>query len=487
MIDGFKELAQAAIDAARKAGASYADCRVIRKEYEGVSCRNGVTGTSLNEDQGFGIRVIAQGAWGFSSSSYLTLKEVEKVAQAAVAIAKASSMTIAQPVKLAPVQAYKAKWTTPFLFDPFKIPLSQKVGLLLEVDELLRKNKAIRVARGHYRAHWEHQVFASTEGSLIEQHLLTTGIGCDVTAVDDNGIQRRSYPNSFRGQFQNKGYELVQEWDLKGNAERLSDEAAALLKAPVCPSGQYDLILGSSQLGLQVHESCGHPIELDRVFGTEANYAGRSFLTTEKLNNFQYGSKHVHLTADATATAGLGTFGYDDEGVPAQKWDIVRDGQFVGYLTSRETAPMVGLKHSQGAMRAAGWNRIPLIRMNNVSLQPKKGRLEDLIADTKRGIYMETNRSWSIDQLRYNFQFGCELAWEIKDGKKVRMLKNPTYQGMTPEFWNSCDAVCGPEEWILWGTPNCGKGQPGQTAATGHGASPARFRNVKVGVIRGKN
>lgn len=482
----FKDVARAAIAAAKKAGASYADCRAVQTERESISTRNGSAASRLGDTQGFGVRVIADGAWGFSSSSLLTLAEAEAVAKEAVAIAQASSLTTAKPVELAPVEAYKARWVTPYLFDPFEIPLSEKVELLLKIDEVLRREKKVRVATGSFSCQWERQIFASTEGSFIEQHLLTTGVGYAATAVDENGIQRRSYPNSFRGQHQNMGYELVHNWDLLGQAPRIASEAAALLTAPVCPSGQKDIILDSSQIGLQVHESCGHPIELDRVFGTEANYAGRSFLTTEKLGKFQYGSKHVHLTADSTATGGLGTFGYDDEGVPAQKWDIVKDGLFVGYLTSRETAPRIGLKHSQGTMRAAGWNRIPLIRMNNVSLQPGKGSLEDLIGDTKDGIYMETNRSWSIDQLRYNFQFGCELAYEIKNGKKGRLLRNPTYQGITPEFWGSCDAVCGPEEWTLWGTPNCGKGQPGQTAATGHGASPARFRNVKVGVTRAK-
>jgi TldD protein len=482
----FKDVAGSAIRAAKKAGASYADCRAMTTERESISTRNGAAASRIQENQGFGVRVIADGAWGFSSSSVVTLAEAEAVAREAVAIARASSLTTAIAVKLAPVEPFQAHWVTPYHFDPFDVPLSTKVELLLKIDSALRREKKVRVATGSFSCQWEHQIFASTEGSFIEQHLLTTGIGYAATAVDSNGIQRRSYPNSFRGQHKNMGYELVHRWKLLEEAPRVASQAAALLTADVCPSGRKDIILDSSQIGLQVHESCGHPIELDRVFGTEANYAGRSFLTTEKLGKFQYGSKHVHLTADSTATGGLGTFGYDDEGVAAQKWDIVKEGRFVGYLTSRETAPVIGLPHSQGSMRAAGWNRIPLIRMNNVSLQPGHGSLDDLIGDTKDGLYMETNRSWSIDQLRYNFQFGCEAAWEIKNGKKGRLLRNPTYQGITPEFWGSCDGVCGPEEWILWGTPNCGKGQPGQTAATGHGASPARFRNVKVGVTHAK-
>jgi TldD protein len=266
------------------------------------------------------------------------------------------------------------------------------------------------------------------------------------------------------------------------NAARVGEEAVQLLAAPQCPAGEKDLILGSSQLGLQIHESCGHPIELDRVLGYEANYAGTSFLTLDKLGaGFKYGSPAVNIVADAFAPGGLGTFGFDDEGVPAQRWDIVREGTFKGYLTSRETAGAVGLERSQGTMRASGYNRIPLIRMTNVSLEPGEGSLEELIADTKDGVFMDTNRSWSIDQRRYNFQFVCEAGWEVKDGKRVRLVKNPSYQGITPEFWGSCDRVCGLAEWVLWGVPNCGKGEPGQSMGTGHGAAPARFRKVKIG------
>jgi TldD protein len=276
--------------------------------------------------------------------------------------------------------------------------------------------------------------------------------------------------------------------ELPGNAERTAAEAVELLTADACPSGTATIILDGTQVALQVHESCGHPIELDRVFGTEAAYAGTSFLTPDTLGTLRYGSGVVNLTADATLPGGLGTFGFDDEGVPAQRTPIVRDGLFVGYMTSRETASQLHALNpswtprSNGTMRASGWNRIPLIRMTNVSLEPGEGRLADLIADTADGIFMHTNKSWSIDDKRLNFQFGTEAAWPIKSGRLGRMIKNATYTGMTPEFWGGCDAVCGPDEWRIWGTPNCGKGQPSQIARTGHGAAPARFRNVRVGI-----
>jgi len=266
------------------------------------------------------------------------------------------------------------------------------------------------------------------------------------------------------------------------NAPRIAEEAVGLHSADQCPEGRFDLILDSSQLALQIHESVGHPIELDRVLGTEANYAGMSFLTLDKLNHLQYGSDLVNVVCDARIEhgPGLGTFAFDDEGVAAQSTDIIRDGQFVGYMTSRETASAVHEQRSNGTMRADGWSRIPLIRMTNVSLKPGWQTLEQVF-DADHAIYMETNKSWSIDDKRYNFQFGCEIGWEIRNGKRARMLKNPSYSGISTEFWNSCAAIAGPEHWTLWGTPNCGKGQPEQIMGTGHGASPARFRNIKIG------
>ncbi|HZU86705.1 MAG TPA: TldD/PmbA family protein, partial [Anaerolineaceae bacterium] len=267
-------------------------------------------------------------------------------------------------------------------------------------------------------------------------------------------------------------------------ATRVAEEAAALLTAAPCPAEiNTTIILGGDQLALQIHESCGHATELDRVYGSEAAYAGTSFLTTEKLGNFHYGSPVVNLTADSIRPLGLGTFGWDDEGIAAQSTPLVKDGLFVNYLMSRETASRLG-RVSNGCMRASEWNRLPIIRMTNISIEPGTWELEDLIADTDDGIYMETNRSWSIDDRRYNFQFGTELGYEIKNGKRTRMLRNPTYTSVTPEFWNSCDAVCNEKHWRMYGTPNCGKGQPSQVAHTGHGAAPARFRNIRVGVLK---
>jgi TldD protein len=325
----------------------------------------------------------------------------------------------------------------------------------------------------------------SSEGSDIHQIKYSTGAGYAAYAFAGSEIQKRSYPTSYGGQWQNKGYELIEELKLVENARRIGEEAVALHHADQCPEGVFDVILDSSQLGLQIHESVGHPIELDRVLGMEANFAGTSFLTIDKLRTLRYGSDLVNVVADARQEhgPGLGTFGFDDEGVPAQCTPIITNGLFTGYLSSRETAHTIGESRSGGTMRAEGWNRLPMIRMTNVSLLPgeKPLTLEQLIASTDHGILMQTNRSWSIDDKRYNFQFGCEIGWEIKNGKRARMVKNPSYSGITTEFWNALDAICSRDEWTLWGTPNCGKGQPQQVMGTGHGASPARFRGIKVG------
>jgi TldD protein len=317
---------------------------------------------------------------------------------------------------------------------------------------------------------------------------MQSGAGIVATSFAESEIQKRSYPSSFGGQHMLQGYELVESFDLVGHAARIAEECVALHSAGQCPEGQKTIILGSSQLGLQIHESIGHPIELDRVLGMEANFAGMSFLTTEKLRKLKYGSDIVNVVADARLDhgPGLGTFAYDDEGVPAQCTPVITDGLFTGYLSNRETASAIGEKRSGGTMRCESWNRLPMIRMTNISINPGTWKYDDLIADTDDAILMETNRSWSIDDRRYHFQFSTEIGWEIKGGKKGRMIKNPSYSGITTEFWNSCDAICSRDYWTLWGTPNCGKGQPQQVMGTGHGASPARFRNVKVGVAFAK-
>jgi len=480
-----KDIAGWALDTAKAQGATYADVRVVDLRQRYLSTKNGQPAqVRQSQSRGVGVRVVAEGAWGFSASDDLTRASVDRIAAHAVEIARASATAKKRDVRLAKEPKIIDRWEAPCRIDPFSIPVSTCLELLLEVDRDLRRVKGVTLAEAAMDFRRIEQLFLSTAGSEIMQKKTQTGAGFVATSFADGEIQRRSYPNSFGGQYQTRGYELVGELDLLANAPRIAEEAVALHKAEQCPSGVKDIILEGSQLGLQVHESIGHPIELDRVLGTEANFAGLSFLTLDKLGTLKYASDIVNVVADATPAhgPGLGTFAYDDEGVAAQATPIVKDGLFVGYLTSRETAAAAGQARSGGAMRAEGWNRIPLIRMTNVSLLPGAWKLDDLFADTDDGIYMETNRSWSIDDRRYNFQFGTEIGWEIRAGKKTRMLKNPSYGGITTEFWNSCDAICGPEYWTLWGVPTCGKGQPMQAMGTGHGASPARFRKVQVGV-----
>jgi TldD protein len=474
-----------ALDLANRRGAQYTDLRVVENNTETLVVKDGVV-ESLNysKSMGFGVRVLADGAWGFAASQDLDAKEVDRITDQALDIARASALVSGEKVDLGPAVASQGTYRTPIEVDAFSLSQVEKLEVLMAADAEMGRVKGLRSRRGNLTFIRENKWFANSEGAFTEQTIYEAGGGLQATAVGDGEVQVRSYPTSFGRQQQTAGWEAIQRWDLPGNAQRVASEAVALLSADPCPTDlTTTVILGGDQVALQIHESCGHPIELDRVYGTEAAYAGTSFLTTEKLNNFQYGSEVVNISADSVRPLGLGTFGWDDEGIAAQTTPIVQNGRFVGYLMSRETASKLDL-HSNGCMRASSWNRIPLIRMTNVSLEPGLWDLEHLIADTDEGIFMETNRSWSIDDRRYNFQFGTEIGYEIKNGKLGRMLRNPTYTGITPEFWNSCDAVCNENHWVMYGTPNCGKGQPSQIAHTGHGAAPARFRNVKIGVLK---
>lgn len=514
-----RDVALRALDTARMRGASYVDVRVVRTLSQGVTVRNrNVEGLVEDDSYGFGVRVVVDGYWGFASSNRMTVSEADRIAAEAVKIARSSAFVAGRRADLGAAVRPVGRYETPIVIDPFTVPLEEKIGLLLRVNESMLKVPQIVSAESNVYCQRVEKTFASSEGAFVEQVLYETGCAIEANAVDEGEVQRRSYPNSVGRHQACEGWEFVLRYDLEGNATRVAEEAAALLSAKPCPPGVTTVILDGSQVALQIHESCGHAIELDRVLGTEAAFAGTSFLTTETLGWFRYGSDVVNLTADATVPGGLGSFGWDDEGVVAQRTPVVRNGLFVGYMTSRETASQlragyqsldallaahpelveayrgdaevaaayesVAAGRSNGTMRASGWNRLPLIRMTNVSLEPGDWSLEDLIADTDEGIYMETNRSWSIDDRRLNFQFGTELAREIKNGKLGDLVKNATYTGITPRFWGSCDAVVGAEGWTVWGVPNCGKGQPEQVMHTGHGASASRFREVQVGVMR---
>lgn len=477
-----KDVAYEALNIALEGGASFCEVRVLKSRYQGINVKNEVVESLIDRiEEGIGIRVIVDGAWGFAGTSILERDKIVETARRAVQIAKASSLAKKSDVLLSPAPKIVATWSNRVTLNPFEVPLDKKVSLLLEAARIMGRIKDIKIAKGSMDFWETEKLFINSEGSEIFQHIIESGGGISAYAIREGEVQRRSYPNSFGGQYETRGYEVIEEIDLLSNAQRIAEEASALLDAPQCPSTVTTLILDGSQVALQVHESIGHPIELDRILGMEASYAGTSFISIKDRGRLKYGSKIMNVTADATLPGGLGSFGYDDEGVPAQRVEIIREGILQDFLTNRETAIVLG-KTSNGTCRADGWKNIPLIRMTNINLEPGEGTLEDLIRDTEEGIFMSTNKSWSIDDKRLNFQFGVEIAWEIKNGRLTRILKNPNYTGITPEFWSSLDAVCGPSEWKIWGVPNCGKGQPGQLAHVGHGTSPARFRDVRVGV-----
>jgi TldD protein len=478
-----KDILAAALDAAVAAGATYADVRGIDSVSESMSVRGEIVeALEHSEGSGLGVRVLCDGAWGFAATANLGPEGVARIATQAVEVARASALAINRPVELVPEPVHHDSWTSALDIDPFSIPLEDKVSLLTSATGPMERKEGVRVGRGSMDLVRQTTLFMSSEGSEIEQTITHSGAGIEAIAVRDGEVQQRSYPGSFRGDCVSGGWEHVVAMDLPGNAERTAEEAVALLEAPECPSDVTTLVLDGHQMMLQVHESCGHATELDRILGMEASFAGTSFLRIEDLGRFRYGSDVVNIVSDATVPGGLGTFGYDDEGVEGQRSFLVRDGVLVGFQTSRETAAATGADRSNGTMRAEGWEHFPLIRMTNVNLLPGEGSLEDLLADVDEGIYMATNKSWSIDDKRKNFQFACEIAWEIKRGRLTRILRDPRYTGITPAFWGSCEAVAGPDEWRMWGTPNCGKGQPGQTMRVGHGTAPARFRGVSVGV-----
>jgi len=478
------DLAKHAVDRAIRAGASYADCRIVKRRRESVHVKNSVVDALEGSEQiGAGIRVIANGGWGFAATASLERADVERTAELAVRIAKASaSVPGEQPAALESREVVRDSWESQFEVDPFEVPLEDKISLLLDADRIVRQHKGIGVSTGRLAFYDEEKDFVSSEGADIHQRHVESGGLISATAVDGERVQERSHPSSLDGFHAAGGWEVIEGMDLTGGAEVIGPQAVQLLAAPPCPHERMPIIIDGSQMALQIHESCGHPSELDRVFGTEASYAGTSFLTPDKLGSFRYGSDLVNITADATIPGALGTFGYDDEGVPAQRTFLVQDGVFCGYLSSRETAPRLGLP-SSATMRADGANRLPLIRMTNINLEPGDWDLDELIKDTKHGLFLQTTKSWSIDDQRLNFQFATEIGWEVKDGALGSIVRDATYQGITPDFWGSCNAIGNRDSWRMWGVTNCAKGEPVQLMHVGHGCAPARFAGVRVGVL----
>jgi TldD protein len=474
-----RDACAAAVDAALGAGASYADARAVARRSQTVETRNGrVELLSDADTEGVGVRVIVGGAWGFACDRRLSPEGARDAALRAAGFASAAGGMTHR--SLVPVEAHSGSYRTAMERDPFSVPLDEKVALCLRAEEAMR-HPDVKVTQASVRAQSERKLFLSSDDVEVDQELVECGGMIQVLAVGDGVVQLRAYPGQDVGSSAQAGWEYVEGLRLEAEAPRIAEQAAALLRADECPSKVTTVVIDAEQMHAQVHESVGHPTELDRIYGTEAAYAGTSFLTPRDVGALRYGSEHMNVTADSTTALGLGSFAFDDEGVPGSREPIVEEGVLRGFLSSRETAAQLGDGRG-GSMRADGWARMPLVRMTNLHLEPGSGSLEELISEVDDGLYLESNRSWSIDDKRLNFQFGTQMAWEIKKGKLGRLYRDATYTGITPVFWGSLDRVAGPEEWVMYGLTNCGKGQPGQSAHVSHGASPARFRNVQVGV-----
>ena len=475
------DLADIAIGLAKKLGATYGDIRINRYRIERISTRERqVQGVSLNQSFGFGVRVLVKGGWGFAASSEVTPAEIRRVTREAVDIAKANASQQRKPVQFLEVPAVKASWKSTFEQDPFEVSIEQKIETLMKINESALAVSGVGFVNSSMSWVNEQKFYASTDGSRIEQYTIRGMPDFTVTAVDRaaGDFQTR---NSLGGP-QGMGYEYVRNHDWVKEATQAGEEAVMKLKAKRVTPGKYDLILHPSHLWLTIHESVGHSTELDRALWWEANYAGTSFLTPDKTGKLQFGSKPVNFFADRTQPAGLATVGWDDEGVPGQNWYLVKDGVFVDWQTTRDLAPLIGRKQSYGCLHAQSWSDVPFPRMPNVSLEPAKEdvSLDQLIGGVDNGILIYGNGSFSIDQQRYNFQFGGQTFWEIKQGKVTGMLRDVAYQSRTTDFWNSCDGLGGQSTYALGGALNDGKGEPSQSNAVSHGCPVARFRNVNV-------
>ena len=482
------ELANLATDIMSKSGCEYGDIRLCSYRTQNLTARDrSLANLSDNVSSGFGVRVLKDGAWGFAASYSLTAAEVKRIVALAIETAKGSGLSNQEPVRLVPVPAYQDKYTTPIKINPFEVSIEEKAELLLHINEKLLAfgERGIKKAYSFLRLGKEDKTFASTEGSLIEQIIYRSYPGFGCTALGNGDAQSRSYERPPL----NLGYEHIDKSDLLANVNRVAEEAIEKVRAPDGPSNIHSsIILQPTNLWLTIHESVGHPTELDRVYGYEANFAGTSFATTEKLGKLQYGAPWINLVADRTQPGGRGTTGYDDEGVKAQRWYVVKEGILVDYLTDRETAYRLGRRSSNGSAYADSWSSPPMVRIPNLGLEPgvpggsHTATLEEMIADTEEGILIDGMGSFSIDQQRRNFQFGGDAFWQVKKGKVVGMLKNVTYHSNTVDFWNSVDAI-GPEtERQQCGTNMCGKGEPMQLAQMTHGCVPVRVRDIKIGL-----
>ncbi len=462
---------------------SYAEARHVHTRSERASVLNAQVEEAASEEQdGIGVRVRVGGGWGFAATRTVSASGAEAALARALAIAETQPAAAVAPLAAAGAPA-AGHWEGPRAQDPLAVSLDDRLAALFAAEARMRGDDRVVRTWAGATAIRTSKAFASTDGAACTQVLTECGGGIQAVAVGDGELQVRSYPSSHGGSVAAAGWEQLAGLDLAGNAPRVAEEAVALLTAPVCPEQLTTLVLHGEQVALQVHESIGHALELDRILLGEASYAGTSWVEPDDLGSLRYGSELLNVTADATTPGGLGSFGWDDEGVAGARTPLIEAGVLRAALSDRESAAAVGLAASGGCARADGFARQPIVRMTNVNLEPgDAGPAADLVADTDEGVYLENNRSWSIDDRRLQFQFACELGREIRGGELGRLLRNPSYAGVTPRFWGSLDAVCSSGAWALWGLMNCGKGEPGQVMHVSHGAAPARFRGVQVGV-----
>lgn len=474
-----KSLANILLDRLDISRVDYGEARIVHRVSQDIAVRNqNLESVGSSESFGFGVRVLRNGCWGFAACSDLTSERINKTIAWAIQTADAASLTHPKPDAFVCPPVSRVSYVTPHLIDPFSVGLDEKIEFLVQCSKAM-KLKEIAHAEAYMGSFRERKLLVTTQGSWIEQDIVECGAGLAAYAIRDGMMQVRSYPSSFKGAYACSGYEFIESLDLQSHGPRIAQEAVELLSAPACPEGETDVIIGSSQMALQIHESIGHATELDRMLGYEASFAGTSFVMPQHIGKLHYGSPVVNVTSNPTAPAGLGTYAFDDEGVPACAEPVIRDGVLRGVLSSSSTGPLIG-RTSSGSMRADGWSHFPIIRMSNLNLEPGEWELDDLIADTRSGIFLDVNRSWSIDHKRMHFQFACEHAREIRDGKLGRLFRNPVYDGITTKFWNSCDAVCNANHYRMWGLRDCGKGEPMQVAHVGHGCAPARFRKIHL-------
>jgi TldD protein len=474
-------LADISLNTAHKLGVTYADIRINRYRNEFIATREQqVQNVSRGQNFGFGVRVLYKGTWGFASSRSVTPEDVRRITQQAVEIARANSAYQRKRISMVPVEKVVTTWKNAYEKDPFAVSIDDKIQFLLSLNESAMKTPGVSFVNSTMGFVNEQKFYASTDGSRIEQYIIRVDPSFTVTAVNraNGDFQSRSSLGGPQGM----GYEYMEKHDWKKEAQQAGEEAVMKLKAKAVEPGKYDLVLHPSHLWLTIHESVGHPTELDRSLWMEANYAGTSFLTPDKIGTLQFASKIMNFVADRTQPAGLATVGYDDEGVPGQRWHLIKDGMFVDWQTTRDLAPMIGHKKSYGCNHGDSWGSITFPRMPNVSLQPGADNtsLDDLIAGVEKGILIYGDGSYSIDQQRYNFQFGGQVFWEIKNGKRGEMLRDVAYQSRTTDFWNSCDGLGGEATYELGGTFSDGKGEPGQSNSVSHGCPVARFRQVNV-------